>query len=138
MKDERREMTDEGQKTKRINSVRDLEVYRLAFDTAMEVFEMSKGFPKEEKYSLTDQIRRSSRSVCSNLAEAWRKRRYKAVFVNKLSDAEQEAAETQTWLEFAWKCGYLDGKVFGVLDEKYEHIFAMLYNMVRKADAFCK
>lgn len=129
---------EEGQKTKRINSVRDLEVYRLAFDTAMEIFEISKGFPKEEKYSLTDQIRRSSRSVCSNLAEAWRKRRYKAVFVNKLSDAEQEAAETQTWLEFALKCNYIDKQTFETLDNKYEHVFAMLITMERKADSFCK
>ena len=88
---------------KRINSVRDLEVYKLAFESAMEIFEVSKSFPKEEIYSLTDQIRRSSRSVCVNLAEGWRKRRYKAVFVNKSTDAEQEAAETQTWLEFALK-----------------------------------
>ena len=122
----------------RINSVRDLEVYRLAFDTAMEIFEISKSFPKEERYSLTDQIRRSSRSVCTNISEAWRKRRYKAVFINKLSDSEQEAAETQTWLEFALKCNYIDEGIFKRLDDKYEHIFAMLITMERKADAFCK
>ena len=75
---------DEEKETRRINSVRDLEVYKLAFESAMEIFEISKSFPKEEIYSLTDQIRRSSRSVCANLAEGWRKRRYKAVFVNKL------------------------------------------------------
>ncbi len=115
-------MKDEGRRTKRIGSVRDLEVYRLAFDTAMEIFEITKSFPKEEKYSLIDQIRRSSRSVCTNLAEAWRKRRYKAVFINKLSDAEQEAAETQTWLEFAWKCNYIDKEIFQRLDGKYEHM----------------
>jgi four helix bundle protein len=136
--DKEREMTDDGRKTKRINSVRELEVYRLAFDTAMEIFEISKRFPKEEKYSLTDQIRRSSRSVCTNLAEAWRKRRYKAVFINKLSDAEQEAAETQTWLEFALKCNYIDNEFFGKMDEKLEHIFAMLITMERKVDTFCK
>jgi len=124
--------------TKRINSVRELEVYRLAFDTAMEIFQISKSFPVEEKYSLTDQIRRSSRSVCTNLAEAWRKRRYRAVFVNKLSDSEQEAAETQTWLEFAWKCNYINEEIFKRLDDKYEHIFAMLITMERKADTFCK
>ena len=129
---------DEERKTKRINSVRDLEVYRLAFDTAMEIFKISKGFPQEEKYSLTDQIRRSFRSVCSNLAEAWRKRRYKAAFVNKLSDAEQEAAETQTWLEFALKCNYTDKQTFETLDNKYERVFAMLITMERKADSFCK
>ncbi len=131
-------MTNEGRKTKRIGSVRELEVYRLAFDTAMEIFEISKNFPVEEKYSLTDQIRRSSRSVCTNLAEGWRKRRYKAVFINKLSDAEQEAAETQTWLEFALMCNYINKQIFEKLDDKYEHIFAMLITMERKADTFCK
>ncbi len=80
---------------KKINSVRDLEVYKIAFEAAMEIFEISKKFPKEEKYSLTDQVRRSSRSVCTNISEGRRKRRYKAVFINKLSDASQEAAETQ-------------------------------------------
>jgi len=91
----------------KITSHRDLEVYRRAFDTSMQIFEASKKFPREEAYSLTDQIRRSSRSVCANLAEAWRKRRYEAAFVAKLSDMEAEAAETQTWLQFAVSCGYL-------------------------------
>jgi len=122
----------------RINSVKDLKVYQLAFETAMEIFEISKSFPPEEKFSLTDQIRRSSRSVCTNLAEGWRKRRYKAVFVNKLTDSEQEAAETQTWLEFALACQYIDQNKFDVLYEKYEHIFAQLNTMERKADTFCK
>jgi four helix bundle protein len=131
-------MIDEGLKTKRIGSVRELEVYRLAFDAAMEIFEISKTFPIEEKYSLTDQVRRFSRSVCTNLAEAWRKRRYKAVFVNKLSDAEQEAAETQTWLEFAISCNYIGREIFNKLDSQYEHIFAMLFTMERKVDTFCK
>ncbi|MEL6912836.1 MAG: four helix bundle protein, partial [Cyanobacteria bacterium J06598_4] len=84
------------------------EVYKIAFDAAMEIFELSKNFPKEEKYSLTDQIRRSSRSVCANLAEAWRRRRYKGSFLSKLNDSEAEAAETQVWLKFAVKCQYLD------------------------------
>jgi len=138
MKDEGRGMTDDGRKTKRINSVRELEVYQLAFNTAMEIFEISKTFPVEEKYSLTDQIRRSSRSICTNLSEAWRKRRYKAVFINKISDAAQEAAETQTWLEFALKCNYISEEIFKRLDERYEHIYAMLNTMERKVDAFCK
>jgi len=86
--------------------VQDLVVYKLAFETAMEIFEITKSFPSEEKYSLTDQIRRSSRSVCTNLAEGWRKRKYKVVFVNKPLDAAQEAAETQTWLEFSDRCNY--------------------------------
>ena len=75
-----------------------MEVYQIAFDVAMKIFELSKNFPKEEKYSLIDQIRRSSRSVCANLAEAWRRRRYKGSFLSKLNDAEAEAAETQVWL----------------------------------------
>jgi len=90
-----------------IRTHRDLEVYQMAFETAMKIFEESKSFPKEERYSLTDQVRRSSRSVCANLAEGWRKRRYEASFLSKLSDAEAEAAETQVWLEFSVKCGYL-------------------------------
>ena len=118
-------------------SVRDLDVYRLAFDAAMEIYEITKKFPVEEKYSLIDQIRRSSRSVCANLAEAWRKRRYKAVFVNKISDCTQEAAETQTWLEFSLRCGYISKECFDIYDDKYEHIYAMLCNMERKADSFC-
>jgi four helix bundle protein len=104
----------------------------------MEIFEISKTFPKEEMYSLTDQIRRSSRSVCSALAEGWRKRKYKAMFLNKLRDAAQEASETQTWLEFALHCRYIDEETFRKLDDCYEHIFAMLANMEKKADSFCR
>jgi len=85
----------------------DLDVYRRTFDTAMHIFDLSRQFPFEERFSLTDQIRRSSRSVCANLAEAWRKRRYAAAFVSKLSDAESEIAETQVWLEFAVRCAYM-------------------------------
>ena len=101
-------------------------------------WETAKGFPKEEKYSLTDQIRRASRSVCSNLSEGWRKRRYKAVFLNKLTDSGQEAAETQTWLEFSLHCNYIDEETFQRLDDSYEHIFAMLNSMENKADTFCR
>ncbi len=119
-------------------SVRELNVYRLAFASAMEIFQISKNFPKEERFSLTDQIRRSSRSVCSNLAEAWRKRKYLAVFIHKLSDCSQEAAETQTWLEFSLNCQYINQETFNHLDEQYEHIFAMLSTMERKAELFCK
>jgi len=115
-----------------------LKVYQLAFNAAMTIFEISKTFPVEEKYSLTDQIRRSSRSVCTNLSECWRKRRYQAVFVNKLTDAAQEAAETQTWLEFALACRYIDQNKFEELDERYEHIFAQLNTMERKSNTFCK
>ena len=123
--------------TERIGSVRDLVVYQRAFDSAMKIFEISKKFPKEEMFSLTDQMRRSSRSVCATIAEGWRKRRYKAVFINKLTDAEQEAAETQTWLEFAQRCHYIDDQTFESLDKGYEEIFAMLFSMEKKADSFC-
>jgi four helix bundle protein len=137
MRDEGRGTTV-GQQARRISSVRELDVYKLAFDSAMQIYDLTGRFPKEEKYSLTDQIRRSSRSVCSNLAEGWRKRNYKAVFINKLTDAAQEAAETQTWLEFALKCNYIDRKLFDNMDRQYEHIFAMLITMERKAETFCR
>ena len=137
MRDDGRGKMDEN-RTNKIRTVRDLKVYRKAFDTAMEIFELTKKFPKEETYSLTDQIRRASRSVCSNLSEGWRKRRYKAVFLNKLTDSGQEAAETQTWLEFSLHCKYIDEETFQRLDDSYEHIFAMLYAMEKKADAFCR
>jgi four helix bundle protein len=102
----------------KITRHQELEVYKKAFEVAMLIFELSKSFPNEETYSLTDQIRRSSRSVCSNIAEAWRKRRYEAAFIAKLNDSEGESAETQTWLEFAVKCKYIDrdtGRVSGIL-----------------------
>ena len=120
-----------------IQSVRDLRVYRIAFDAAMEIFNLTKKFPREEKYSLVDQMRRSSRSICANLAEGWRKRRYKAVFSQRLVDATQEAAETQTWLEFSLGCGYMSEQDYNHLYEKYEHIFAMLITMDRKLENFC-
>ncbi|MFN0278596.1 MAG: four helix bundle protein [Pyrinomonadaceae bacterium] len=110
----------------------ELEVYKRAFEAAMQIFEMSKRFPKEETYSLTDQIRRSSRSVCANLAEAWRKRRYEAAFVAKLSDSEGEAPETQTWIEFAVRSGYLERETAKVLFKEYDEIVAMLVSMIIK------
>lgn len=109
-----------------IKSHQELEVYQLALDAAMQIFETSKQFPAEERYSLTDQIRRASRSVCANLAEAWRKRRYEAAFVAKLNDAEAEAAETQTWLEFAVKCGYLEPELGRVLYQSYNYVLGKL------------
>ena len=108
----------------------DLEVYGNAFDAAMTLFEISKGFPKEETYSLTDQIRRSSRSVCANLAEAWRKRRYEAAFISKLSDAETEAAETQVWLQFAVKCNYIPREKAAELYTLYNSIIATIVGMI--------
>lgn len=115
---------------KPIQSHRDLEVYQLAFEVAMQIFELSKKFPIEERFSLTDQIRRSSRSVCANLAEAWRKRRYQAAFVAKLSDAEAEAAETQSWIEFAVKSNYLGVEQGRELYRNYNQILGMLVNMI--------
>jgi four helix bundle protein len=110
----------------------DLDVYRKAFDAAMSIFEVSKSFPKEETYSLTDQVRRSSRSVCSNIAEAWRKRRYQAAFLSKLCDAEGEAAETQTWIEFAVRCVYLDRGIAKELHVEYDGVLAMLVTMINR------
>jgi four helix bundle protein len=130
-------MDETKKRTERINSVRDLEVYKLAFATAMDIFQISKTFPPEEKFSLTDQIRKSSRSVCTNLSEGWRKRRYKAVFVNKISDAMQEGSETQTWLDFCLACEYIDKDTFERLDAEYEKILGMLNSMEMKADKFC-
>jgi four helix bundle protein len=116
---------------KPIRSHRDLEVYQLAFNVAMRIFKLSKHFPAEEKYSLMDQIRRSSRSVCANLAEAWRKRRYEKAFLLKLNDSEAEAAETQVWLEFAVECGYLDAEVSQELHQTYDSILGKLVTMIR-------
>jgi four helix bundle protein len=113
-----------------IRTHRDLEVYQMAFETAMKVFRESKLFPKEERYSLTDQIRRSSRSVCANLAEAWRKRQYEASFLNKLSDAEAEAAETQVWLEFAVKSDYLAAETGRELYTAYDNILGKLVSLI--------
>jgi four helix bundle protein len=114
----------------KIQSHEELEVYDLAFKAAMKIFELSKRFPREEVYALTDQIRRSSRSVCSNLAEAWRKRRYEAAFVSKLNDAESEAGETQTWIRFAIECGYFSKEVGHELYQTYDHIIGKLVNMI--------
>jgi four helix bundle protein len=113
-----------------IRSYRELDVYQMAMSGAMRIFELTKGFPAEERFSLVDQIRRSSRSVCANIAEAWRKRRYKAAFVSKLSDAETEAAETQVWLEFAFRCGYLDEQTFSEINRHYDQIIGKLVRMI--------
>ncbi|MCB9418195.1 MAG: four helix bundle protein [Ardenticatenaceae bacterium] len=115
--------------SQKIKTHNDLDVYRQAFDAAMEIFERSKTFPKEEIFSLTDQIRRSSRSVCANLAETWRKRRYENAFISKLSDAESEAAETQVWLEFAVKCGYMERDEAVSLYQIYDSILETFVGM---------
>ncbi len=125
------------ERKRQIRHFRDLDVYRRAFDAAMEIFQMTKGFPSEERFSLVDQIRRSSRSVCANLAEGWRKRRYPAVFKNKITDSMQEASETQCWLEFSLACEYIQKSVFDKLDDEYEQLIAMLNSMEMNAEKFC-
>ena len=107
----------------------DLDVYRLSVDVAMQIFEESKAFPKGETYSLTDQIRRSSRSVSSAIAEGWRRRKYEKAFVNKLNESESEAAETQVWLEYAVKCGYIRREVGKELQGIYDNIIGKLVSM---------
>ena len=108
---------------------KDLIVYQKAFSAAMEIFHLSKKFPVEEKYSLTDQIRRSSRSVNANITEAWRKRRYEKSFVSKLNDADGEAAETQNWLDFAFACEYINEETYLDLYQKYDEVLAMIISM---------
>ena len=107
----------------------ELDVYKLSVEVAMELFELSKKFPREQMYSLTDQIRRSSRSVSGQIVEAWRRRKYEAVFVNKLNEAEGEGAETQTWLEYTVRCGYLPAPKGRELHRKYDRILGKLVNM---------
>lgn len=114
-----------------IKSHRELKVYTLAFDNAMRIYIVSKTFPKEETYSLTDQIRRSSRSVCSNIAEAFRRRKYPKSFSSKLNESEAEAAETQNWLDFALECSYISRETHQLIDKEYENIIGMLVNMQR-------
>lgn len=104
----------------------------MSFEAGMQVFRMTKKFPREEIYSLTDQVRRSSRSVSGNIAEAWRKRRYPKSFIAMLNVAEGEAAETQTWLEYAWACEYISTDIFQELDKKYDQILGMLVKMIHK------
>lgn len=113
----------------KIRSHDELEVFQLAFSVAMEIFEMTKAFPTIEKYALIDQVRRSSRSVCSNIAEGFRKRRYPKSFTAKLIDAEGEAAETQVWLKFAATCAYINEEIRLKLHDKYERIIGKLVNM---------
>lgn len=112
-----------------IKSHRDLRVYQKAFKSAMEIFKLTKHFPKEETYSLIDQFRRSSRSVNSNIAEAFRRRQYPKSFLSKLSESEAEAAETQNWLDFSLECEYLSPEKHQALDNEYENIIGMLVKM---------
>jgi len=112
----------------------ELRVYQLAFESAIQIYEISKTFPAEERYSLTDQIRRSSRSICANTAEAWRKRRYPKSFVSKLSDADGEAAETLVWLDFALRLGYISAEVHATLVGQYNHICSQLTLMIAEPE----
>ena len=117
---------------------RDLKVYQLAYKLALEIQEITKTFPKEEKYSLVDQIRRSSRSVPTNLAEAWKKRRYEKAFISKLIDCAGEAGETEVWLDFSKDFSYLDENRHNELIEKYDQANRMLYGMMDKSEKFCR
>ena len=123
-------------KTQKLTTHKDLRVWQEAMDLAMEVFRATKAFPADERYSLTDQVRRSSRSVPANIAEAWRKRRYEAAFVSKLNDAEGEAAETQTHLEIAFRCGYLGADLKAALDERYERLLAQIVTMATRPEVW--
>jgi len=118
----------------KIRTHKDLRVYQLSFEAGMEIYHISKTFPKEELYSLTDQIRRSSRSVSGNLAEAFRKRKYPKLFISKLTDVEGEAAETQVWLDYALECGYVEIDRHSELFDKYDHIISMIVNMSTKSE----
>jgi len=120
----------------KISTHLDLDVYVKAFDSALRIFQLSKAFPKEELYSLTDQIRRSSRSVCANLAEAWRKRRYEGAFIAKLSDVEAEAAETQVWLEFAVRSEYLKKEEAAELYQNYNEVLRTVVGMINHPETW--
>jgi S23 ribosomal protein. len=117
--------------SKKITHHWELDVYKLAIDAAMRLFELTKLFPKEEMYSLTDQVRRSSRSVASHISEGWRRRHYEAAFSDKLNGAEAESAETQTWIEFSVRCGYMGSKEGRELHRLYDRIIGKLVVMQR-------
>jgi len=117
---------------------RDLKVYQMAYQIALDIHQVTKTFPKEEKYSLTDQIRRSSRSVPANLAEAWKKRRYEKAFISKLVDCAGEAGETEVWLDFSKDFGYLKDDQYQQLMQRYDEVNRMLYGMIDKAHKFCR
>ncbi|MDK2858656.1 MAG: hypothetical protein PWQ89_1775 [Verrucomicrobiota bacterium] len=120
----------------RINSAKDLEVYKKVYALSMEIFRLSKAWPVDERYSLTDQIRRSSRSVCSNLREVWAKRRYEAHFVSKLSDCDGENSETDTWLDYARDCGYLNVETHAELTRDVVEVGKMLGGMLNNPEPF--
>ena len=119
-----------------VGSFKDLKVYRLAYDLAMEIFHLSQAFPKEETYALTDQIRRSSRSVCANIAEAYRRRNYVKHFASKITDSDSEASETLVWIDFARDSGYISDEVRDSWVERYEEVGKMLGGMARQPERF--
>ncbi len=120
-----------------IADFRELRVYQTSFKAAMDIFELTRAWPQEEKYSLTSQIRRSSRGVCGNIGAAWRKRRYQNAFVSKMSDADEEAGETIIWLDFAEQCHYLLPEKAKELRDTFDHICAQLVTMINQADKWC-
>jgi four helix bundle protein len=119
-----------------IQGFRNLKVYQLAFHLAMEIFQLSKRFPREERYSLTDQIRRASRGVATNIGEGYRKKRYPKMFINKMSDADGEATETQVWLDFALECGYVIQADHKRLAAGYDEVGRMLGGMMAHPEKF--
>ena len=134
--DQRGQKSEARSQKMQIKSAKDLKVYQKAYALAMEIYKLSKSWPSEEKYSLTDQIRRASRSVCSNLREAWSKRRYEAHFISKLTDSDGENSETDTWLDFALECGYIDSSDHLRLTNECKEIGSMLGSMLNKPKAF--
>ena len=124
-------------RSRAVQTFRELEVYQRAFATAQRIYELSKSFPAEERYSLTDQVRRSSRGVTTNIAEAWRKRRYARSFVSKLTDADAEAAETSVWLDHAHACGFLSSEALAHLRREYYDIGGKLTRMMNQSEQWC-
>lgn len=121
-----------------MGSFKDLTVYKKAFEQAMNIFQISKSFPKEETYSLTDQMRRSSRSVCANIAEAYRKRQYPAHFVSKVSDADMENSETSVWIDFAFHCNYISNQEKEDFNKRTEEVCRLLYHMIENPELYDK
>ncbi|MHB8906876.1 MAG: four helix bundle protein [Melioribacteraceae bacterium] len=122
---------------KEYRGYRDLIVFQTSYQLSLDIFELTKNFPKEEKYSLVDQIRRSSRSVCANIAEAWYKRRYQKLFINKLTDSAGETGETEVWIDFSFDHKYINAEQRNKLLEKYSEVGKMLNSMIRQPEKFC-
>lgn len=125
------------EENRKYGGFRDLKVYQLAYKLAMEIFKETKYFPIDEKYSLTDQLRRSARSVPGNIAEAWKKRKYQKSFVSKLVDASGEAGEVEVWVDMAFDCGYLTREKHEYFIEKFDEVNKMLYSMINQPEKFC-